>query len=129
MPTISRLVDTTILVDYLRGNQSAKAWLESFPAGELAISVVGAAELIAGCRNRAEQEQVEKELALYSIIWISGAISPTALSWYREFHLSHGVGFLDCLIGASAHHYGVTVSTLNDRHFHPFPGLAVERPY
>ncbi len=106
MPSISRLVDTSILVDFLRGNQAAKTWLESFPSGELALSVITTAELIAGCRNQAEQNLVEKELAIYPIIWISGAISPTALGWYRQFHLSQGVGFLDCLIGASAHHYG-----------------------
>jgi predicted nucleic acid-binding protein len=123
------LVDTSILVDYLRGNQAAKAWLNGFPGGELALSVISAAELLGGCRDQAEQSLVEKELALYPIVWISGAISPTALGWYRQFHLSHGVGFLDCLIGASAHHYGLIVCTLNDKHFHPFPGLPVERPY
>ena len=88
-----------------------------------------AAELLAGCRNRREQDIVEKELALYPMIHISGAISQTALEWYRQFHLSHSVGFLDCLIGASAHHYGLTVCTLNDKHFRPLPDLTVERPY
>ena len=48
---ISRLVDTSILVDFFRGSPTAKTWLESFVPGELAISVVTAAELVAGCRN------------------------------------------------------------------------------
>ena len=34
MPNLSRLVDTSILVDYLRGNQAAKAWLNGFPYTE-----------------------------------------------------------------------------------------------
>ena len=31
--------------------------------------------------------------------------------------------FLDCLIGAAAHHHGLVLYTLNDRHFAPLPGL------
>lgn len=129
MTDIARLVDTSIFVDYLRGNETAKEWMNSFPKGELAYSVITAAELIAGCRNRREQELVEKELALYPMVYISGMISVTAWEWYRQFHLSHGAGFLDCLIGASAHHYGFNVCTLNEKHFNPFTDLKVERPY
>lgn len=124
----SRLLDTSIFIDYLRGGETAKAWIGRFST-ELAFSVVTAAELLAGCRNRSEQDAIENELALYPMVHLSGAISQTALEWYRQFHLSHGVGFLDCLIGASAHHYGLAVCTLNDKHFKPLPGLRVERPY
>jgi predicted nucleic acid-binding protein len=53
--SITRLVDTSIVIDFLRGSEIAKNWLNSFQAGELAISVVTAAELVAGCRNRREQ--------------------------------------------------------------------------
>lgn len=35
---LTRLVDTSILVDFLRGNPIAKNWLIQFSAGELAIS-------------------------------------------------------------------------------------------
>lgn len=128
MAEIARLVDTSILIDYLRGNETAKTWLSAFQSGT-AISMVTAAELLAGCRNRREQELIEQEIALYPLIHISGAISMTALDWYRQFRLTQGVGFLDCLIGASAFHYGVTIVTLNEKHFRPFPNLNVERPY
>ncbi len=129
MPQPTRLIDTAILIDYLRGNRDASAWLERFPAGGLIVSVVTAAELLAGCRNRREQTLIEKELNSYPMMWISSGISQTAWEWYRQFHLSHGVGFLDCLIGASAYHHGIIVSTLNEKHFRPFPDLQVERPY
>jgi predicted nucleic acid-binding protein len=125
----ARLFDTSIFIDYLRGNETTKAWMKDFSAGELAYSVVTAAELLAGCRSRSEQDIVEKELSLYPMVHISGAISLTAWEWYRQYRLSHGTGFLDCLIGASAHHYGLVVCTLNDKHFRPFSDLQVERPY
>jgi predicted nucleic acid-binding protein len=125
----TRLLDTSIFIDYLRGNEACKKWLNGSSLNDMAYSIVTAAELLAGCRNRREQDIVEKELAFYPMVQISGAISLTAWEWYREFHLSHGVGFLDCLIGASAHHYGLIVCTLNDKHFRPLPDLKVERPY
>ncbi len=129
MTDTTHLLDTSIFIDYLRGNETAKAWFGNFSTNELAYSVITAAELLAGCRNRREQDIVEKELALYPMIHISGAISQTALEWYRQLHLRHGVGFLDCLIGASAHHYDLIICTLNDKHFRPFPDLKMERPY
>ena len=129
MAEATRLLDTSIFIDFLRGNETTRSWISDFSTSELAYSVITAAELFAGCRNRREQDIVEKELALYPMIHISGAISQTAFEWYRHFHLGHGVGFLDCLIGASAHHYGLTICSLNDKHFRPLPELRVERPY
>ena len=92
----TRLLDTSIFVDFLRGNEICKEWLNGSASNEMAYSIVTAAELLAGCRNRREQDMVEKELAIYPMIQISGAISLTAWEWYREYRLSHGVGFLDC---------------------------------
>ena len=51
MTDITRLVDTSILVDFMRGNETAKDWMNRFPKGELACSVITAAELLAGCRR------------------------------------------------------------------------------
>jgi predicted nucleic acid-binding protein len=129
MPEITRLVDTPILIDFLRGSETAKAWLNRFQQGELAISVVTAAELVAGCHNRRDQKSVEKELALYPMLWVSSAGSLTAWNWYRQYRLSDGVGFLDCLIGASAYEHGIIITTLNEKHFRPFPNIQIERPY
>ena len=123
------LVNTTILVDFLRGRKEAKTWLEGFPEGGLAISVITAAELLAGCHNKQEQKRLEAELEQYDLVLTSTAISSTAWEWYRQHRLSDGVGFFDCLIGASAYHCGLTVCTLNDKHFRPLPEVRVERPY
>ena len=127
--TVTRLIETSVLVDFLRGHSPARAWIDSLPEGNAAISVVTAAELLAGCRNRREQKAVEDELAGYPTIWDSEATSQLALDWYRRFHLSDGVGFLDCLIGAAAYQHSLVLYTLNDRHFRPFPDIRIEQPY
>jgi predicted nucleic acid-binding protein len=123
-----QLVDTSILIDYFRGYQAAQTWIDATPQ-ELAVSVVTAVELITGCRNRQEQAQMEANLVSFPMVLISAPMSQTAWEWYCRFHLSHGVDFLDCLIGASAYHLGVTVYTLNEKHFRLFPEVKVERPY
>ena len=55
--------------------------------------------------------------------WIDESISQTAFDFYKHFHLSHGVGFLDCLIAATAHSHGYRLATLNLRHFTVLSGL------
>lgn len=126
---VSQLIDTAVLVDLLRGNASSQTWLDEQLEGVFAVSVVTVAELIAGCRNQKEQQTVERELENYTILWLSEQISELALKWYSEYHLSHNVGFFDCLIGATASQYNLELCTLNDKHFRPFPQLRVLRPY
>lgn len=46
-----------------------------------------------------------------------------------RFHLSHDLGFGDCLIGTTALRLKLPVATINDRHFRLFKSLKVIRPY
>lgn len=128
-PQTKWLLETTILVDLLRGDKSAREWVDSISEIARAISVITAAELLAGCRNRTEQRAVEHEIDLYEIIWLTEEISQAALELYKQFRLSHGVGFLDCVIAATASKNGLRLATLNLKHFDQFPDLQVERPY
>jgi predicted nucleic acid-binding protein len=125
----ARLIDTSVLVDLLRGNTQAARWIDTLPRDSRWISVVTAVELLAGCRNRAEERTVDRELAQYNMIHVDENISEQALSLYRLHHLSHGDGFLDCLIAASAIRHNLRIATLNVRHFTPLPGVQVEAPY
>lgn len=56
-------------------------------------------------------------------------ISRTALAWFERFHLSHGVGVLDRLIGATVFAHHLTLATLNPKPVVSCPGLRTERPY
>ncbi len=128
-PPEARLIDTNILVDLLRGREEARQWIDRLPDDGRCISVVTAAELLAGARSSHEQKLIEQEILLYRILWLQEPISRLALDWYQRFRLRYGVGFLDCLIGATALYYDLPLATLNERHFAPFPDLQVERPY
>ena len=123
------LIETTILVDILRDHIQAITWVNSLPPQRRWVSVVTYFELLAGCRNHREQRIVSREMRNYHLLFLTKDISRTALSWYTSFHLSHGVGFLDTLLGATAFHHDLTLATLNTKHFAPLPGVQVENPY
>ncbi|GAB6064882.1 PIN domain-containing protein [Deferrisoma palaeochoriense] len=60
------LVDTDVLVDYLRGLEAAAEWLES-AEGDLSVSVITVAELFAGVRNETEQETLGDFLKAFTV--------------------------------------------------------------
>lgn len=122
------VIETSVLVDYSRGHPPALQWIQGL-SGDISITFVTAAELLAGCRTRREQRVIEQELRNYEILWGSADSAVTALDWFKQYRLSHGVGFLDCLIGAIAFERGATLYTLNMNHFSPLPGLTARRPY
>jgi predicted nucleic acid-binding protein len=117
------LLDTSVLVDLLRGRQEAREWIDSLDSNARWLSVVTVAELLAGSTNKREERIINRELELYQIEWIDEPTSQRALELYREFRLSHGVGFLDCMIAASAMEKRLLLATLNLKHFAPFVGL------
>ena len=48
------LLDTSILIDILRGYRPARDWVDSLAPIERFISVAVAAELLSGCRHLTE---------------------------------------------------------------------------
>jgi predicted nucleic acid-binding protein len=129
MVSDDRLIETTILVDLLRGKEEAITWVNDIAFQARWVSVVTSFELLAGCRNRREQRTVAREMRQYRLLHLTEETSRTALAWFERFHLSHGVGVLDSLIGATALTHHLILATLNTKHFASFPGLNVERPY
>jgi predicted nucleic acid-binding protein len=129
MPVDDRLIETTILADLLRGKAEAVIWVNSLPPLGRWVSVITYFELLAGCRNRREQRTMAREMRNYRLLLLTEDISRTALSWFERYHLSHGVGFLDSFIGATAANHNLTIATLNTKHFASLPGLQIERPY
>src|SRR5687767_4368622 len=96
------LVDTDILIDVLRQFPAALAWLASLGAETIVVPGFVAMELLQGCRNRAEQEKVERTLVRCHIVWPAAASCDAALAAFAQFHLSHNLGVIDALIGQTA---------------------------
>lgn len=119
---MSWLVDTDVLVDYLRGQPAARAFLEARAGEPLAVSVITVAELHAGAREP-EKPALEALLSVFTQLPVDAAIARQAGAWRRAYRDSHGTGLADALIAATALSCGATLATLNTRHFPMFPTL------
>ncbi len=130
MPAKAILVETTILVDFLRHSFAAADYLDAARAeGTLICSAVTKAELIVGSRSRAEAKAIDQLLARFEIEPITEHDSTRALNWLARFFHTTGIGFHDCLLGAAAARLRITLATLNEKHFKNLPGVRVIRPY
>jgi hypothetical protein len=119
------LLDTDVLVDYLRGRMEAAAYLEA-RMEPLLISVITMAELFAGVRDGKDRRLLEHFLSAFEIVDLSREIAREGGLYRRDYGPSHGVGLADALIAATAALRPARLVTLNARHF---PMLEVEVPY
>lgn len=124
------LLDSDVLVDLLRKYPPAVAWFDALHEDEeLVVSGYVVMELIQGCRNRAEQDRVQRELTTYGIVWLSPTDCDQALKVFTAHRLSHNAGLLDVLIGQTAVALGTPLHTFNQRHYSFIPGVQTIQPY
>ena len=115
------IIDTDVLVWYLRGNQAAKKAVEdSIP---FSISVVTYMELIQGMRTKEEMKRFQKQIQRWNIniIQIDREISSRAMFYVQEYALSHSMMLADGLIAATAVQHGDILLTANDKHYKFIP--------
>jgi predicted nucleic acid-binding protein len=110
------LIDTDVLVDYLRGQADAVAFLRKTKRA-LRVSSATVAGLYVGVREGTEDDVLERFLGLLEVVEITSGIARRAGLWRRDFGKSHGTGLMDALIAASAEFSGSTLVTLNDKHY------------
>jgi predicted nucleic acid-binding protein len=120
------LLDTCILVDYLRGHHLAVGYIRTLPAQPL-LSAVTIAEVYVGVRNRAEASRVETLVDLFVALALDAKTARRGGELRRRFARSHGTGLLDALIAATAEVHGARLVTRNARHFPMLDDLLV--PY
>lgn len=120
-----RLVDTTVAIDHLRGEENAVNLLRSLIDEDenVAASEVVRFELIAGVRDD-ELEAFEQFVSALSWIAVDENVARTAGSLAREHRKAHsGIDDVDYLIAASAIVLDAELLTTNVRHFAMLPGL------
>ena len=72
------LIDTDIIVDVLRSNNKAKHFIDEQVSP--AISVITEMELLIGCRNKTEQNKLDRFLARFTIIELDERICKSGIS-------------------------------------------------
>ncbi len=116
------LVDTDVLVDFLRGNSKAATFINT-RSDRIVLSSIVVAELYAGVKGDAEQETLEDFVSLFRIVPVDAKIAKTGGLYKRTYGKSHGVGLADAILAATAEEEGAELKTLNIKHYPMVRGL------
>ena len=120
------LIDTDVLIWFLRGRDSALDAIRRCPSVEL--SAVSYMELVQGVHDRRELRMLLRTIRIngWRILPLTESISHRA-TWYIEsYALSDGIRVADALIAASAVQSGATLMTANVRHYRCIPDITLE---
>lgn len=121
------LVDTDVLIWYMRGEPKAFDVIEGLSGFE--ISVVTYIELLQGIRNKRELNELQKALERWKarIIHIDERISQKAREYVEKHYLSHSLRLADSLIGATAIIRDQPLLTGNTKHYRIIQGLELKK--
>jgi len=111
------LLDTDVIIWYLRGNQNAYDLIHSLNI--FAISAVTYMELVQGMRDKSELRQLKRTLKQWNVktIYMNEEISALALFYVEEYFLSHSMELADAFIAATCSNHGLVLYTANDKHY------------
>ena len=121
------LVDTDVLIWYLRGNEKAYIAIEALES--FSISVVTYMELVPGMRSKKELNALRQALHSWDckILYITEEISAKALFTVEQYFLSHSMQLADAMIGSTAIAHGIPLLTGNDRHYKAMKQIQIKR--
>lgn len=119
---MSVVLDTTILVDHLRGVGSATEYLASLDSRP-SCSEISRIEVIQGLRS-SERRTAEGLFASIEWVPVSESVARRAGELGRRWRRSHsGIGIADLAIAATAQELSVGLATRNVKHFPMFENL------
>ena len=124
---VTALVDSSVLIDVLRGYKPAVDWLAT--QGRLGVTPIVWLELIEGAPNKAKQTAAIKLLRRFDRIVLIPDDMQWAIEQLTRYNLSHNVDSFDCLIASVHHRLQVTLYTRNLKHFTPLIGDLAQSPY
>jgi predicted nucleic acid-binding protein len=120
------LVDTDVLIWYLRGNTRAGETLHRLARFD--ISVVTYMELVQGMRDKEELRILRSTMAEWStgILMIDAEISMRAMFYVEQHFHSHALRLADALIAATAVVHGDRLLTGDTKHYKVIGDLTTE---
>ena len=124
------ILDTDILIDYFRGVEVAKDYIERIPVNERATTDITLMELFKGARNKEELENIDKFIKrnIFIVLPVSSSASRRAVQILRRYSIQKGLGLPDALIAAVTIPAGGKLITGNKKHFEFIDGLKVDLP-
>jgi predicted nucleic acid-binding protein len=121
-PPVHVVVDTNILVDFLRGFEPAREELERYT--RITVSQVTWIEVLAGTAEGTDERQVRGFLQRFIVQPVDAAIAERAVSLRRK----HRIRVAEAVIWGTAQHLDVLFVTRNSRDF-PLTDPAIRLAY
>jgi len=120
------VLDTTVLVDLLRGFDASRQFVDALDR-RITCSEVTRVELLQKMRSH-ERSRTERLLSIVHWVPVDDGIARHAGMLGRRFRQSHsGIGAVDLIVAATALELQAPLATHNVRHFPMFKGL--QPPY
>ena len=124
---VTALLDTSILVDCLRGIPVAVTWLSSQTS--VGVTRIVELEVIEGVRDHCGLAAAVKLLGEFDSIDLVSFDFDWARQPLVRYKLSHNVGMMDCLIASVSYRLQIPLYTTNLKHFTPILGGQTQKPY
>jgi len=119
------LVDTSVIVDYLRGSKKAASFLNS--QNSVIISIITAAEIYQEAKNKKELNILKNLINRFKIVPLNANTCQLALTLLEKYTLSHHLLILDSLIAATVIENKLTLVTGNYKHFSMIKKLQIQK--
>jgi len=120
---LNYLLDTCILIDYLRGEASVYDLFVNNAKIKLSMSTVTMMELMIGAFNKREVKYIQKAFNKIDIVYIDEDISKLAEDLIIKYSKSHNLKIDDALIAATSIKMDVELITYNVSDFIFIPNI------
>lgn len=110
------LIDTDVMIDFLRGEAKAGALLKKNSDHVLLSSIV-VAELYAGVRGEQERKTLDALMNLFRVVPVTAELAKAGGLLKNKYAPSHATGLADALVAATAVAENADLKTLNTKHY------------
>ncbi len=110
------LLDTDVVIEYLRGREEAIGYVESLK-GALYVSAITVAELYSGVKGDDEESALESFLGAFEVIPVDQTLARLGGLCRQRNQPAHGTGLGDAIVAVSAESTKAALVTFNKRHF------------
>jgi predicted nucleic acid-binding protein len=120
---LNYILDTCILIDYLRGEPGVYDLLVKDEKIRLSMSTITMMELMLGALNKREVHYIQKAFKKIDIIYIDEDISKIAEGLIIQYSKSHNLQIDDALIAATSIKMNIKLITYNVSDFRYIPDV------
>ena len=113
------LVDTDVIINYLKGELKSKDFLLRIIDEEALgfFSVITEAELLSGALDAKDEASIYAVLDVMTAIEVGRDIAISAGKLRRKYYAAHKLLLPDAILAATAKEKGLILATANEKHF------------